>query len=33
MERIEAFVELLCGSGVLLTPFYLIYKVAMYAIS
>lgn len=33
MEKIETFVEMLCGSGVLLAPFYLIYKIAMYAIS
>jgi len=33
MERLELAVETLCGTGVLLTPLYVIYKFALYLVS
>jgi hypothetical protein len=33
MEKLELAVETLCGTGVLLTPLYVIYKFAIYVVS
>ncbi len=33
MSKIEALIDTLCGTGVLLTPIYLIYKVSVFIFS
>lgn len=33
MSKIEAMLDALCGTGVLLTPLYLVYKFVIYATS
>lgn len=33
MSKLEAALDAVCGTGVLLTPLYLVYKLVIYAIS